>query len=24
LDRVVQTDWISHLGRPLYVHSSSV
>ena len=20
LDRVVQTDWISHLGRPLYVH----
>jgi hypothetical protein len=22
LDRVVQMDWISHLGRPLYVHSS--
>jgi hypothetical protein len=22
LDRVVQIDWISHLGRPLYVHSS--
>ncbi|KAH9991140.1 hypothetical protein BJV77DRAFT_554959 [Russula vinacea] len=22
LDRVSQTDWISHLGRPLYVHSS--
>ena len=20
LDRVVKTDWISHLGRPLYVH----
>ena len=22
LDRAVQIDWISHLGRPLYVHSS--
>lgn len=22
LDRVVQMDWMSHLGRPLYVHSS--
>jgi hypothetical protein len=22
LDRVVQMDWIAHLGRPLYVHSS--
>jgi hypothetical protein len=24
LDRVVQTDWISHLGRPLYVHSGYI
>ena len=23
LDRVVQMDWIAHLGRPLYVNSSS-
>jgi hypothetical protein len=23
LDRVVQLDWIAHLGRPLYVHSSN-
>lgn len=24
LDQVTQTDWISHLGRPLYVHSSYI
>ena len=24
LDRVVQTDWMSHLGRPLYVHFTYV
>jgi hypothetical protein len=24
LDRVVQMDWISHLGRPLYVQSSYI
>ena len=24
LDRVIQLDWMSHLGRPLYVHSAYV